>query len=426
MGNYIFLGPDAKTVKEADAADAVIVPEPTFIQTERILHRHPIWSVKASKGIRTAHKKSIVSEVKVGEELHRHCLTVYGGDGLPNTLDLEFFRAMEQVLTEQQRKKDGGPLEQTVILRAKDILEAAGKKKCGSAYRELRRFFVRLGATALGVEIAEPGRRGQEQLVHIFENLTQVIDEEEDPKNMQVHRIRLADWYVNSFNSGNCWVVDHALFRRLTRPISQLLHQALHALFPDGGGEARIRYAELVRNWQLTRRSGLSKVREQLDPAHKELRSLGFLDDWSYSVLNSDKDDLQVRWVAGPAWWESDRASRRLGLGGHLPETIRDPLLPFCVPSIGSKEEDDSRVKATVAEILDFVGIKDKKFTPFWTQAARDIPLMRIRKLIGDVRERVTCGQRGGAKDDRVVNRGAYLLSLLKLEARKLHLSWGG
>ncbi len=91
MGNYIFLGPDAKTVKEADAADAVIVPEPTFIQTERILHRHPIWSVKASKGIRTAHKKSIVSEVKVGEELHRHCLTVYGGDGLPNTLDLEFF-----------------------------------------------------------------------------------------------------------------------------------------------------------------------------------------------------------------------------------------------------------------------------------------------------------------------------------------------
>lgn len=98
----------------------------------------------------------------------------------------------------------------------------------------------------------------------------------------------------------------------------------------------------------------------------------------------------------------------------------------ICVPSIGSKEEDDSRVKATVAEILDFVGIKDKKFTPFWTQAARDIPLMRIRKLIGDVRERVTCGQRGGAKDDRVVNRGAYLLSLLKLEARKLHLSWGG
>lgn len=426
MGNYIFLGSDAENDKEAQAADGVIVPEPTFIQTERILHRHPIWSVKASKGVRTAHKKSIVSEVKVGEELHRHCLTVYGGDGLPNTLDLEFFRAMEQVLTEQQRKNDGGPLEQTVILRAKDILEAAGKKKCGSAYRELRRFFVRLGATALGVEIGEPGRRGQEQLVHIFENLTQVLDEQEDPKNMQVHRIRLADWYVNSLNSGNCWVVDHALFRRLTRPISQLLHQALHALFPDGGGEARIRYSELVRNWQLTRRSGLSKVREQLDPAHKELTRLGFLEDWNYTVLNGDKDDLQVRWVAGPAWWESDRATRRLGLIGHLQEGLRDPLLPFCAASIGSKEEDESRVKATVAEILDFVGIRDKKFTPFWTQAARDIPLTRIRKLIGDVRERVMCGQRGGAKDDRVVNRGAYLLSLLKLEARKLHLSWGG
>ncbi|HQY59220.1 MAG: replication initiator protein A [Nitrospira sp.] len=405
--------------------DAVIIPEPTFIQSERILNRHQIWSVKASKGVRTAHKKSIVSEVKVGDELHRHCLTVYGGDGLPNTLDLEFFRAMEQVLTEQQRKKEDAPLEQTVVLRAKDIIEAAGKKKCGSAYRELRRFFVRLGATALGLEITEPGRRGQEQLVHIFENLTQVLDEDAGPQNMQVHRIRLADWYVESFNSGNCWVVDHALFTRLTRPISQLLHQALHALFPDGGGEARIRYAELVRNWQLTPRSGLSKIREQLDPAHQELQSLGFLDGWGYTALNGDKNDLQVRWVAGPAWWEADRACRHLGLASQLPDGIRDPLLPFRAPATKLHEEEESRIKATVAEVLDFVGIKDKRFTPFWTQAARDIPLTRIRKLIGDVRERVMCGQRGGAKDDRVMNRGAYLLSLLKLEARKRQLSWG-
>ena len=376
--------------------------------------------------VRDRRDKLCCRAVKVGEALQRHCLTVYGGDGLPNTVDLEFFRAMEQVLTEQQRQKDGEPLEPTVVLRAKDILEAAGKQKCGSAYRALRRFFVRLGATALGVEIEEPGKRCQEQLVHIFDNLTQINDEQDGPTNIQVHRIRLADWYVHSFNAGNCWVVDHALFRRLTRPISQLLHQALHALFPDGGGEARIRYAELVRNWQLTKRSGPSKIREQLDPAHHELKSLGFLDDWSYTVLNHDKDDLQIRWVAGPAWWASDREARRLGLGGPLPDDIRDPLLPFRVPSTGSKEEDESRVKATVAEILDFVGIRDKKFTPFWTQAARDIPLTRIRKLVGDVRERVMEGQRGGAKDDRVMNRGAYLLSLLKLEARKRHLSWGG
>ena len=150
------------------------------------------------------------------------------------------------------------------------------------------------------------------------------------------------------------------------------------------------------------------------------------MDDWSYSVLNSDKDDPQIRWVAGPAWWASDREARRLGLAGQLPDELRDPLLPFRVLSIGSQEEEESRVKATVAEILDFVGIRDKKFTPFWTQAARDIPLTRIRKLVGDVRERVMEGQRGGAKDDRVMNRGAYLLSLLKLEAIKRHLSWGG
>ena len=52
------------------------------------------------------------------------------------------------------------------------------------------------------------------------------------------------------------------------------------------------------------------------------------------------------------------------------------------------------------------------------------LPLTRIRKLVGDVRDRVMERQRGGAKEDRVMNRGAYPLSLLKLEARKRHLSW--
>ena len=50
MSNYISLESNAKEIENAGSADAIIVPEPTFIQTERILHRHQIWSVKASKG----------------------------------------------------------------------------------------------------------------------------------------------------------------------------------------------------------------------------------------------------------------------------------------------------------------------------------------------------------------------------------------
>ena len=47
VGNSISLGSNAKEVEDAGSADAIIVPEPTFMPTERILHRHPIWSVKA-------------------------------------------------------------------------------------------------------------------------------------------------------------------------------------------------------------------------------------------------------------------------------------------------------------------------------------------------------------------------------------------
>lgn len=416
----------AEVLRGENGPDAIVVPEPTFILTERILHRHQIWSVVASKGQRLGHKKSIVSEVCLGDRRHKHTLTVYGGDGLPTTVDLEFFRAIEQLLTERARQT-GEPLPSTVVLRAKDILAAAGKKKCGDAYRELRRFFIRLGATAIGVEICEPGKKPQEQLVHIFENLTQIADEQEIADNMQVHRIRLADWYVASINAGNCWIVDHALFKQLTRPIAQLLHQALHTLFPSGGGEARMRYSELAMNWHLTPKRNLSKIREQLEPAHRELAGLGFLAEWRYDRVPDRRDDAEVRWVAGRSWWESDRASRRLGLSEHQTNDIRDPLLPFrLLPTSGHQEEEESQVKATIAEILDFVGQRDKKFTPFWRQAAKELPLPVIRKLIGEVRERIVMGQQGRGADQRVLNKGAYLITVMKLEAKKRGLPWGG
>ena len=57
------------------------------------------------------------------------------------------------------------------------------------------------------------------------------------------------------------------------------------------------------------------------------------------------------------------------------------------------------------------------KYLPFWKQAVRDLPGSVVYKALGDLRERLL-------KGERIKNKGSYLLTLMKLEAKKHHLHW--
>ena len=52
-----------------------------------------------------------------------------------------------------------------------------------------------------------------------------------------------------------------------------------------------------------------------------------------------------------------------------------------------------------------------------WKQAVRDLPRSIIYKALGDIRERVI-------KGEKIKNKGSYLLTLMKLEAKKRDLPW--
>lgn len=51
-----------------------------------------------------------------------------------------------------------------------------------------------------------------------------------------------------------------------------------------------------------------------------------------------------------------------------------------------------------------------------WKHAVRDLPRNVVYKALGDLRERLL-------KGERIKNKGRYLLTLMRLEAKKRHLS---
>ncbi|NKB82795.1 MAG: hypothetical protein GKS05_13120 [Nitrospirales bacterium] len=376
----------------------------------------PLWepiSTTRSSSKSHNHQKVISRDVLINGKPRTIKIIIYegGGQGLPNTIDLEFFRAFEQLATEQLHQT--GYLKNPIRVTGQEMLRAAKRPRAGWTYDELRRFFRKMASTTIGAIRDVEKKKHKELLFHIFETVVQEGDTREDGSVATVHEIELPSWYLNSLNSGNCLVVDHQVFQNLTRPMAKLLHQVLHSLFYLGKGTAQQLYSEVASNWQITCYGALSRIKQQLDPAHIELQRQGFLEAWTYE-RTEDKQDWKIQWTAGQQWWFIYRAHQEL-----LPDATDAPHDPFLleepIPPIPSDQQAASNDRM-VEEIVQFLGHKDGKYRPFWKQAARDIPHPILFRLIGEVKEKI--------HDRTVKNKGSYLLSLIRVEGRKCNLPW--
>lgn len=387
------------------------ISEPRYLLAERQLSSIPLWEPKKKPGKGPVIREKDVSfstSVK-GQPVKIHLkIKSAGNDGFPNTTDLDIFRAIEQLATEVIQTQ---PTESdSLSFKGYEILTAAGKSHTGYSYKELRRCLSKLH----GVSFELLGRDGKKERLlrfNLFESVYEEGQKKPDGTVAELIEIKFASWYWKSLRGGNCLVIDHALFQRLRLSLSKLLHQFLHAQFYMHHGAAMEKYEELAKNWGMKEHTRLGKIKEQLDPSHEELRRLGFLESWAYHAFNrAGKKSFQISWKAGSQWHELLEV-QKLHLGVER-EQGGDHLLFLKEP-----EEDDEGHEALLVQILEVVGASDKKYLPFWKQAIRDLPRSVISKQMGDLRERIADGE-------KIRNKGAYLMKLFRVEAKKRELPW--
>ena len=427
--------------------ESLSVTTPDHLLSEHILGSIPLWEAKVrpTKTGRTSYEKQIYRDVWRNGRLCKVSLIVYGSGnlGLPNSIDLEFFRGFERWTKAAMTR--GEPFDQLVKISGRELLEASGKGLGGASYQEMDRFFLRMAGTMIGagrdwrqeeVGSSVPGslekraRANKGIVFHIFQTVVLPGQVNADGYVADKYEVELATWYWMSLRSGNCIVIDHELFRDLHGSITKLLHQLLHNLFYLGRGTAAQKYSELVRNWQIKRHSALSLVKQQLDEAQKELLKKQFIARWEYvPIRTSEGKDFEIIWEAGPAWWATDKKTREFReeimdtshrelqqIGREL-----DPFLLIDQAELNSGSKDEERDAANVrllSIVLELSGRrKDPKvWESWWKRAIASVPHPMIWRRIGEVKERRLSGQS--------INVGSYLLSLVRRDAVRLELPW--
>ena len=358
-----------------------------------------------------------------------------GDLGFPTAVDFELFLGLEHLLLD--RIKQHHYLDPVIRFQGHEVLDRAGKDTGGREYQELNRCLMRLKGLTIGLGSQKTSATGEVHarsrrptFLNMLRKVTLPGSVTKEGMVADAYEIQLEDWYWESLLAGNCFVVDRQLFHDVKGHIAKLLHQLLSHMFYLGNGSAMQSYSELVEGFELARYTAISQVRQQLGPAHEELRAHRFLTSWELVPVKGSKPrDFMLMWEAGPAWREAEQelANQRkwyeLGESEPAPKQIThidDPVLMIADAELDtrSREERAASSARLLQVILDLSGRRRDPhvWVKMWERALNTVPHPMIWRRVHEVKERVARGEK--------LNAGSYLYDLVKRDAAHLKVPW--
>lgn len=226
--------------------------------------------------------------------------------GLPNTQDLDYFRAFEKYCDEIVNKD--GTFTLPIKITTKKLLRYAGKEDCKREWREVKTWLKRMQATQIeGVYNAKNGEF-EEGAVSVFAMIYTKGQKKKDGLIAESNYIWPNYWFLENYAHRHVRLIDHNFYKNLSKPISKALYSLLATgWYASSGNPYKKSYNTLSAEFFIKKHTKFSYIKQQLDPAHKELVKNGFLKKWEY-VQAKNKKDYVIIWHAGDKYYKDQQA----------------------------------------------------------------------------------------------------------------------
>jgi hypothetical protein len=270
-------------------------------------------SSKRIRGIYT--KEKVVGEKRVEDGTTQPitvCIRASYGLGLPITSDLDYYRAFLHLLDDTIRRD--GKLRLPLSAPTNTLLRAAGKPCNTRTWHEVRTWLKRMTLTGIegGVFNAKTGDFREGFVGTVFHQVATTGDVLKNGQRAETNYIWPAAWFLSNYLRGYVRRIDLALHRQLRKPIAKALYPLLATGWYAAAGQVyRKRYRALCHDFLLTVYPQLSRIRQQLDPAHHDLQRTGFLTRWTYRRAVSGDDWIITYWP-GPKFFQDHDGNGQL------------------------------------------------------------------------------------------------------------------
>lgn len=244
--------------------------------------------------------------------------------GYPNAVDLDYQRALFRLIDEQVEnveridengvKTHHGRVPQPLPAKTKKFVRYAGRSICPRERKNLNDFLHRGGATRMEGEFKDPKTREYRKFdVALF---SQVITRGEKAKNGDVaeqHLIWLSPFALRLYYWHRTRQEDISFHHQLTQAYAKVLYPYLDsgwfASILKGGKAYTKTYPALCFWLSLAEYKTKSRIKQQLDPGHEELKAMGYLADWNYR--RRPGGEWVITWYPGERWAADLKARRQ-------------------------------------------------------------------------------------------------------------------
>jgi hypothetical protein len=391
-----------------DIPVALVPTQPEYIQAEAFLEMSGFFT-PSSKRIKNIYVKEKKLREYVDEQGKKRILKVaiHANHtwGLPITSDLDYYRAFLKICDETV-DSEGRFSRMPMMVPTSTIIRYAGKTENARVWREVREWFDRMTGTLMKGAIYRAKKKDFDEgfTGTLF---SQVVTKGELMRNGKVadtNYVWLSPWFLSNYYHRYLRPIDFEFYKRLRKPIAKSLYTLLENGWYAADGKPYTKsYPALCEEFLLTPHTKFSYIKQQLDPSHRELQTVGFLETWSYRK-NADGTAYLMIYYPGQKFFNDQQAkdARR-----QLAEQIDNWQSSSPSPQLDLID----RSSLLLADILDTCG--DQKNTAAYLKIIKDYHEPFIRMALSETRQ--------AHLEGRITKtRGAYFTDTLKRLSRHL------
>jgi hypothetical protein len=375
---------------------------PDYISAEVFLENSGFFtpSSKRVKGIYT--KEKVIGEKISPDGTARLIKTKISANyelGLPITSDFDYYRAFLKICDELVDR--GGRFRLPIVIPMRRLIHYAGKVESPKERKEAQQWFERMTGTLIkgGLYRAKHKDYDDGFVGTVF---SQVILRGHPMKNSRIAETNYvwpSPWFLSNYFYRHLKSIDFNLHQRLRKPIAKALYPLLETGWYASSGKPYAKsYHDLCQEFLLADRQHISRIKEQLDPSHRELARERFLARWEYRKAASRQDYIITYWP-GPKFFEDQQAREiRRQLAEQLTRKSEKLTNLEHAPLTGPEE-------TLLEEILTTCG--DEENRAAYAQVIRAYPEGLLWMAISETRQ--------ASRERRITRtRGAYFMATVK------------
>jgi hypothetical protein len=182
-----------------------------------------------------------------------------------------------------------------------------GKSVSAWYVREVKNWFVIMGGTHTIGEAYKARTKSYERIGSgVFDTYVMRGQKNNSGISATTNEVYLSECFLRNYEAKYFRLLDLTFYNGLKKHVSKALLPLLESgWYASSGKPYRKSYKALCDEFLLQNREFESRIKEQLDPAHRELQKAGFLKSWEY--IRSRDNDFTITWIPGKKWFEDQK-----------------------------------------------------------------------------------------------------------------------